>query len=125
MFFLKWKGREKQTQRDQEEVKDFDETGESNSQKISANRVPEFNIFFCLVSTFEAIRSPKSEPPQALRAAFPHKTGNGVKAKCSKKSKLVTVSSLLTSQVATISALSKPGSRTSKMARSFSSDVSA
>ena len=37
--------------------------------------------------------------PQAFRAAFPHKTGNGLKLKRPKKSKLVTAPFLLNPQV--------------------------
>ena len=78
-------------------------SGESSSQKLAQIASRSLTLFFGSVSTFQAIRSPNPNPPQAFRAAFPHKTGNGPKVKRPKKSKLVTASFLLTPQVATIS----------------------
>ena len=86
---------EKKTQKtEQEQVKGFQNRAlrVSKSQKMAQIASGSLTDLFVSGSMFDATWSPETETSQAFRAAFLHKTDNGVKAKRSIKGRLVTAS---------------------------------
>ena len=87
-WFFEMKEREMPPKQDQEQVKDFEASGQGKATARKLAQIASRCLkFLFAISTFDTLPIPKAEAPQAFRAAFPHKTGNGLKVKRLKMAK--------------------------------------